>query len=81
MKPLQAQVDDLRNKSTRISSDEASLKSAVDNSAQAASRAMSAAEQAQNRADAAATAAQGGQQSCDAVNDKIDRMFRKSLSK
>jgi hypothetical protein len=39
------------------------------------------AQQAQNRADAAASAAQAAQQSCDAVNDKIDRMFKKSLSK
>jgi outer membrane murein-binding lipoprotein Lpp len=81
IKPLQAQVDDLKQQVARISSDEVSLKSAVDNAAQTASRALSAAEQAQNRADAAASAAQAAQQSCDAVNDMIDRMFKKSPSK
>jgi hypothetical protein len=81
LSPLQAQVDDLKQQVTRISSDEVILKSAVDSSAQTASRALSAAEHAQNRADAAASAAQAAQQSCDAVNDKIDRMFKKALSK
>jgi hypothetical protein len=81
LRPLQAQVDDLKQQIARMSSDEVSLKSAVDNSAQTASRALVAAEQAQSRADAAASTAQAAQQSCNAVNDKIDRMFRKSLSK
>jgi hypothetical protein len=63
-----------------ISSDQSSLKAAVDNAAHTASSALSAAQQAQNRADAAASAAQAAQQSCDAVNDKIDRMFKKSGS-
>jgi outer membrane murein-binding lipoprotein Lpp len=81
LKPLQAQVDDLKQQVARISSDQSSLKAAVDNAAQTASSALSAAQQAQNRADAAASAAQAAQQSCDAVNDKIDRMFKKSLSK
>ena len=81
LKPLQAQVDDLKQQVTRISSDQSSLKAAVDNAARTASSALSAAQQAQNRADAAASAAQAAQQSCDALNDKIDRMFKKSLSK
>lgn len=81
LKPLQAQVDDLKQQVARISSDEVSLKSAVDSSAQTASRALSAAEQAQTRADTAASAAKEAQGSCDAVNDKVDRMFKKSLSK
>jgi hypothetical protein len=81
LKPLQSQVDDLKQQVAGISSDDVSLKSAIDNSAQTASRALSTAEQAQSRADAAASAAPAAQQSCDAVNDKIDRMFKKSLSK
>lgn len=81
LKPLQAQVDDLKQQVARISSDYVNPKSAVDNSAQTASRALSAAEQAQNRADAANSAAQAAQHSCDAVNDKIDQMFKKSLNK
>jgi outer membrane murein-binding lipoprotein Lpp len=78
LKPLQAQVDDLKQQVARISSDQSSLKAAVNDVARTAS---SAAQQAQNRADAAASAAQAAQQSCDAVNDRIDRMFKKSLSK
>jgi murein lipoprotein len=81
LKPLQAQVDDLKQQVAHISSDQSSLKAAVDNAAHTASSALSAAQQAQSRADAAASAAQAAQQSCDAVNDKIDRMFKKSLSK
>ena len=38
LRPLQAQVDDLKEQVARMSSDEVSLKSAVDNSAQTASR-------------------------------------------
>jgi murein lipoprotein len=81
LKPLQAQVDDLKQQVARISSDQSSLKATVDNAAHTASSALSAAQQAQSRADAAASAAQAAQQSCDALNDKIDRMFKKSLSK
>ena len=81
IKPLQAQVDDLKQQVARISSNDVSLRSAIDNSAQTASRALSAAEQAQNRSDAAASAAQAAQQSCDALDDKIDRMFKESPSK
>jgi outer membrane murein-binding lipoprotein Lpp len=81
LKPLQAQVDDLKQQVAHLSSDQSSLKAAVDNAAHTASSAQSAAQQAQNRADAAASAAQAAQQSCDAVNDKIDRMFKKSLNK
>ena len=81
LKPLQAQVDDLKQQVTRVSSDQTSLKAAVDNAAHTASSALSAAQQAQNRADAAASAAQAAQQSFDAVNDKIDKIIKKSLSK
>jgi outer membrane murein-binding lipoprotein Lpp len=81
LKPLQAQVDDLTRQVVRLSSDRDSLKAAVGNAAHAVSVAQSAAEQAQNRADAAASAAQAAQQSCDAINDKIDRMFKRSPQK
>lgn len=81
LKPLQAQVDDLKQQVAHISSDQSSLNAAVDNAAHTASSALSAAQQAQNSADSAASAAQAAQQSCDATNDKIDRMFKKSLSK
>jgi outer membrane murein-binding lipoprotein Lpp len=47
LKPLQAQVDDLKQQVARISSDQSSLKAAVDNTAHTASSALSAAQQAQ----------------------------------
>jgi outer membrane murein-binding lipoprotein Lpp len=81
LKPLQAQVDDLTQQVARLSSDRDSLRAAVGGAAHAASAAQSAAEQAQNRADAAASAAQAAQQNCDAINDKIDRMFKRSPQK
>ena len=81
LNPLQAQVDDLTRQIARLSSDRDSLKAAVGNAAHAASAAQSAAEQAQNRADAATSAEQAAQQSCDAINDKIDRMFKRSPQK
>ena len=81
LKPLQAQVDELTQQVARLSSDRDSLKAAVGSAARAASVAQSAAEQAQNRADAAASAAQAAQQSCDAINDRIDRMFKRSPPK
>jgi hypothetical protein len=40
-----------------------------------------AAQQAQSKADAAASAARTSQQCCDATNEKIDRMFKKSMTK
>jgi outer membrane murein-binding lipoprotein Lpp len=81
LKPLQAQVDELTQQVARLSSNQDSQKVALGNTARAASAAQSAAEQAQNRADAAASAAQAAQQSCDAINEKIDRMFKRSPNK
>jgi outer membrane murein-binding lipoprotein Lpp len=78
LKPLQAQVDELTQRVARLSSDQVSLKASVGN---AASIAHSTVEQAQNRADAAASAAQAAQQSCDEINEKIDRMFKRSPQK
>ncbi len=37
--------------------------------------------QAQSKADSAAAAAQANAQCCEATNEKIDRMFKKSMSK
>jgi outer membrane murein-binding lipoprotein Lpp len=78
LKPLQAHVNELTQQVARLSSDQDSLKTSVGN---AASVAQSATEQAQNRADAAASAAQAAEQSCDAINEKIDRMFKRSPQK
>jgi outer membrane murein-binding lipoprotein Lpp len=81
LKPLQAQVDELTQQVARLSADQSSLKVSVGNAAHAASVAQLTAEQSQNRADAAASAAQAAQQSSDAINEKIDRMFKRSPQK
>jgi outer membrane murein-binding lipoprotein Lpp len=81
LKPLQQQVDDLKAQVGRNSSEVAAMKTAVDAATRTAQAAQTAAQQAQSRADAAATAAQASQSCCDATNEKIDRMFKRSMSK
>jgi outer membrane murein-binding lipoprotein Lpp len=81
LKPIQAQIDDLKTQIGRNASEHDSLKSAVDNATRTAQGAQTTAQQASSKADAAAAAAQAAQQGVDAVNEKIDRMFKKSMSK
>ena len=81
LKPLQSQVDELKQQVARLSSDQEALKAATDRAAHTASTAQSAAQQAQNRADAAASAGQTAQQGVEEINEKIDRMLKKSQSK
>jgi outer membrane murein-binding lipoprotein Lpp len=78
LKPLEAQVDELKQQVTHLSSDQQALKAATDGAAHTASTAQSAAAQAQNHADAAALAAQIAQQGVEEINEKIDRMFKRS---
>ena len=85
LKPLQAQVDDLKTKVSKLSSDFAAHESAnaaaikgANDAAAAASKAAAAAQSTANQALAAAQAAQSG---VDATNEKIDRMFKRSVSK
>ena len=88
LKPLQAQVDDLKAQVGKLSSDEAANK-AADNAtsksaadaATAASNASKAAAAAQSTANQALAAAQAAQSGVDATNEKIDRMFKRSVSK
>jgi hypothetical protein len=54
---------------------------AADAAASAASSAKSSADSAQSTANQALQAAQSSQACCDATNEKIDRMFKKSVSK
>ena len=85
LKPIQTQIDDLKSQISKVNSnaaahqasDDAKFKSAADASASAA-RAAAAAQSTANQALAAAKAAQSG---VDATNEKIDRMFKRSVSK
>ena len=85
LKPLQAQVDDLKAKVSKLSSDgaahatsDAANFKAANDAAAAAAKAAAAAQSTANQALAAAQAAQSG---VDATNEKIDRMFKRSVSK
>ncbi|MGA1730974.1 MAG: Lpp/OprI family alanine-zipper lipoprotein, partial [Steroidobacteraceae bacterium] len=64
-----------------LQGDVGAAKSAADSAGRTASEAGSAATAAQNTANQALSAAQASQQCCDATNEKIDRMFQKSMSK
>jgi outer membrane murein-binding lipoprotein Lpp len=81
LKPIQAQIDDLKTQIGRNQSDHDALKASIDNATRTAQQAQTTAQQAQSKADAAASAAQSAQQGVDAVNEKIDRMFKRSMSK
>ena len=81
LKPLQAQVEDLKAQVSKVQSDLSSAKSAADSANSAAQSASQAASGAQSTANQALAAAQASQTCCDATNEKIDRMFRRSVSK
>jgi ubiquinone biosynthesis protein UbiJ len=85
LKPLQAQVDDLKSQVGKLSSDVAANKAAADTSSKSAAAAAAAASQsaaaAQNTANQALAAAKAAQSGVDALNEKIDRMFKRSVSK
>lgn len=77
----QETVDEIRATAEKAVQDAAAAKAAADSAASAAQSAKSAADSAQSAANQALQAAQAGQACCDATNEKIDRMFKKSVSK
>ena len=81
IKPLQAEVDTLKTKVSRLEADHATLKTASERAAADAQTASQAAAAAQTTANQAATAAQTSQACCDANSEKMERMFRRSISK
>ncbi len=81
LKPLEAQVSALKEELNKHIAETAGTPALAANAAKAAQAAATAAQQAQSKADAAASAAQASQQCCDATNEKIDRLFKKSMSK
>ena len=88
LKPLQAQVDDLKAQVGKLSSDAAANKASDDvghkaaaDAGVAAANASKAAAAAQSTANQALAAAQAAQSGVDATNEKIDRMFKRSVSK
>ncbi len=88
LKPLQAEVDGLKTSLSKTQSDLAAHETADMATASAAAKAeadaqaaMKAANNAQATANQALSAAQTAQAGVDSTNEKIDRMFKKSVSK
>jgi murein lipoprotein len=81
LKPIQAQIDDLKSQSAKNAADIAAVKSTADTANSAAQSAGQAASGAQSTANQALAAAHASQSCCDATNEKIDRMFKRSVSK
>lgn len=81
LKPLQLQVDELKTQVSRLDASVSGMKSATDAAATEAGKAGQAAASAQTAANQALAASQTSQTCCDATNEKIDRMFKRSVSK
>jgi selenocysteine lyase/cysteine desulfurase len=88
LKPLQTDIDQLKTQVSKLQSDIHAAQAAADAAARSARAAQSSADQAaqaarsaQNTANQALTAANAAQASSDATNEKIARMFKKSVSK
>lgn len=81
MKPYDAKINDLTSQVSKLEAQVAAAKSSADAANSAAAAASQAAGNAQNAANQAATAAQASQTCCNDTNEKIERMFRRSVSK
>ena len=79
--PIQNDLKDLHAQVSRLSSEVASVKASADNAAQQSSQAQQAADHASSTAHQALTLAQSDQKSIDQTNERLDRMFRRHLSK
>lgn len=81
LKPTQEQIDDLRSQISLLSPKITSTDSQAMAAADSARSAAATAQQAKNTADRAQANAKGNQQGIEAINEKLDRMFKKSVSK
>lgn len=81
LKPLQAQVDELKSQVSRLDTSVAGMKASSDTATTDARAAAQSAAAAQTAANQALAASQASQSCCDATNEKIDRMFKRSVSK
>lgn len=81
LKPTQEQIDDLKSQigllSLKIKSTDSQAMAAADSARPAAATAQ----QAKNTADRAQLNVKSNQQGIEAINEKLDRMFKKSVSK
>ncbi|HXR52992.1 MAG TPA: alanine-zipper protein [Steroidobacteraceae bacterium] len=87
VKPLQADIDSLKTQVGQQSSDIAALKTGkadvgtVTAASSAAANASAKADAAQNTANQALASSQAAQTGVNDLNEKIDRMFKRSVSK
>jgi len=81
VKKAQATADEAKSLAQQAASDASAAKSASDTAASAAADAKRMAANAQNTANSAAQAAAAAQSCCDANSEKLERMFKKSMSK
>jgi outer membrane murein-binding lipoprotein Lpp len=79
--PIQNQIKDLSGQVSRLSAEQAAMRSTLDNTTRAARDAEEAAKRASGKADQALALAQANKTTIEATNEKIDRMFRRHLSK
>jgi hypothetical protein len=81
LKPVQAQLDDLKAQVNQIAPKIANADSQAMAAAGSARSAATTAQQAQGTADKANSTAKMNAQAIEAINEKLDRMFKKSVSK
>jgi outer membrane murein-binding lipoprotein Lpp len=81
LKPIQGQLDDLKTQVGRLSTQPASAESQAQGAMNTAHSAAATAKGAQSTADSAKSTANKNQQAIEAINEKIDRMFKRSVSK
>jgi hypothetical protein len=81
LKPIQSQIDDLKSQVSKLQTDTAKALSDAAAANAAAANAQSAAAAAQSTANQAVAAGQANSTAIETLNEKIDRMFKKSLSK
>ena len=81
LKPIQSQIDDLKSQVSKLQGDTAKASSDAAAANSAASSAASAANAAQSTANQALSTAQANQTAIEQINEKLNRMFKKSVSK
>ncbi len=81
LKPIQAQIDDLKSQVSSMKGDIAKASSAAAAASSQAAAASSAAAGAQSTANQALSTAQANSTAIETINQKLDRMFKKSVSK
>jgi outer membrane murein-binding lipoprotein Lpp len=79
--PIKNDLKDLHSEVSRLSAEQAAVKTTANSAAQSAKAAADAAKAAASKSDQALALAQADQRAIDATNEKIDRMFKRHLSK